>query len=155
DFPYQAYLNAALILFDGGPQTILNCNPFKNTANPYRLSTRQEGFVTFGQAEITDWIARVSTAALKAAYCQKWMVHRRLRPEELVDLIHFTKSGKKNSPLHDPLVNSPAVNATFFRTGSYLLPQSYPEASPLHPSYPSGHAAIGGACSVILKVCFG
>src|SRR5262249_46399969 len=76
DFPYQAYLNAALILFDGGPQTILNCNPFKNTANPYRLSTRQEGFVTFGQAEITDWIARVSTAALKAAYCQKWMVHR-------------------------------------------------------------------------------
>src|SRR5262249_24735613 len=39
-------------------------------------------------------------------------------------------------------------------TGSYLLPQAYPEGSPLHPSYPSGHAVIAGACSVVLKACF-
>ena len=51
-------------------------------------------------------------------------------------------------------LKSPAVDAVYLRTGSYLLPQAYPEGCPLHPSYPAGHAAIAGACSVILKVCF-
>lgn len=154
DFPYQAYLNAALILLNGGPGTILNCNPFKSPNSPYRYSTVQEGFVTFGQAEVTDWLARVSTAALKAAYCQKWMVHRRLRPEALGGLVHQTRVGNRQYPVHPVLVHSPAVDAVFFRTGTYLLPQAYPEGSPLHPSYPAGHAAIAGACSVVLKVCF-
>ena len=154
DFPYQAYLNAALILFNNGPETILNCNPFKNPANPYRKSTRQEGFVTFGQAEITDWLARVSTAALKAAYYQKWMVHRRVRPEALGGLVHFTKVGQRKYPVHAALLSSPAVDAVFSKSGTYLLPQAYPEACPLHPSYPSGHAVIGGACSIMLKALF-
>jgi PAP2 superfamily len=30
----------------------------------------------------------------------------------------------------------------------------YPEASPLHPSYPSGHATIAGACVTIFKAWF-
>jgi len=34
------------------------------------------------------------------------------------------------------------------------LPQSYPEGCPLHPSYPSGHATVAGACSVMLKAFF-
>ena len=42
----------------------------------------------------------------------------------------------------------------YSRTSSYLLPQAYPEGSPLHPSYPSGHATIAGACSAVLKACF-
>jgi hypothetical protein len=37
---------------------------------------------------------------------------------------------------------------------SYLLPQAYPEGAPLHPSYPSGHAVIAGACATALKACF-
>jgi hypothetical protein len=154
DFPYQAYLNAALILFNSGPKSILNCNPFKSESNPYRYSTIEEGFVTFGQAEITDWLGRVSTAALKAAYCQKWIVHRRIRPEALGGLIHQSRSGGKKYPIHPSLKNSPAVEAVFSRTGSYLLPQAYPEGCPLHPSYPSGHSAIAGACSTVLKACF-
>jgi hypothetical protein len=39
-------------------------------------------------------------------------------------------------------------------SGSYLLPQVYPESSPLHPSYPSGHAVVAGACVTILKAYF-
>src|SRR5208337_1446903 len=68
DFPYQAYLHASLILFDAGPATVLNCNPFRSLNNPYRTSKMEDGFVTFGQAEVTDWLARVTTAALKAAW---------------------------------------------------------------------------------------
>ena len=154
DFPYQAYLNAALILLDAGPATVLNCNPFKSFTNPYRNSKVQEGFVTFGPAEVTDWLARVTTVALKAAYCQKWMVHRRLRPEALGGLVHYTRVGTRSYPVAPALLGSPAVDATFARTGTYLLPQAYPEGSPMHPSYPAGHAAISGACSVVLKACF-
>jgi len=154
DFPYQAYLNAALILINSGPKSILNCNQFKSPNNPYRYSTIEEGFVTFGPAEVTDWLGRVTTAALKATYCQKWMVHRRLRPEELGGLIHQTRAGIREYPIHATLLESEAVDAVFSRTGSYLLPQAYPEGCPLHPSYPAGHAAIAGACSVVLKACF-
>jgi hypothetical protein len=154
DFPYQAYLGAALILINSGPKSILNCNQFRSASNPYRYSTVEEGFVTFGQAEVTDWLGRVTTAALKAAYCQKWMVHRRLRPEALGGLIHQTRSGVRKYPIHSSLLESEAVDAVFLCTRSCLLPQAYPEGCPLHPSYPAGHAAIAGACSVVLKACF-
>jgi hypothetical protein len=154
DFPYQAYLNAALILYNNGPKSLLNCNPFKSASNPYRYSTVEEGFVTFGQAEITDWIGRVSSAALKAAYFQKWMVHRRIRPEEVGGLIHQSRLGGKNYPIPPSLKNSPAVDAVLSHTGSCLLPQAYPEGCPIHPSYPSGHAVIAGACCTVLKATF-
>jgi hypothetical protein len=40
------------------------------------------------------------------------------------------------------------------RYGSYLLPQAYPEGSPLHPAYGGGHATVAGACVTILKAWF-
>ena len=154
DYSFQAYLNAALILFDNGPHTILNCNPFRSFANPYRNSRIQDGFVTFGQAEVMDWLGRISTAALKAAYCHKWLIHRRLRPEALGGLIHQTNTGIRHYPLPPALCESSGMRATFAKTGSYLLPQAYPEGCPLHPSYPAGHAALAGACATVLKACF-
>jgi hypothetical protein len=77
-----------------------------------------------------------------------------LRPEALGGLIHQTKAGLRAYPLHPALLNSPAADAVFAATETYLLPQAYPEGCPLHPSYPAGHAAIAGACSAILKACF-
>jgi hypothetical protein len=154
DFAYQAYLAAALILINSNAKSILNCNQFKSGNNPYRYSTIEEGFVTFGPAEAADWLGRVTTAALKAAYYQKWMVHRRVRPEAIGGLIHQTRIGTRNYPLHSSALHSKAVDAVYERTGTYLLPQTYPEGCPLHPSYPSGHAAIAGACAVVLKACF-
>ncbi len=154
DFAYQAYLGAALILINSSAQSILNCNQFKSSSNPYRSSTVEEGFATFGPPEAIDWLARVTTAALKAAYCQKWMVHRRIRPEGLGGLIHQTRTGVRQYPLHPSVLEDAGVDRVFRMTGSYLLPQAYPEGCPTHPSYPSGHAAIAGACSIILKASF-
>jgi len=154
DFAYQAYLSAALILVNANAKSITNCNQFKSGNNPYRFSTVEEGFVTFGPAEAADWLGRVSTAALKAAYCQKWMTHRRIRPEALGGLIHQTLTGTRQYPVHASILESAAVHEVFERHGSYLLPQTYPEGCPMHPSYPSGHAAVAGACSAILKACF-
>jgi hypothetical protein len=154
DFAYQAYLGAALILINANAKSIHNCNQFKSGNNPYRYSTVEEGFVTFGPAEATDWMGRVTTAALKAAYFQKWQVHRRLRPEALGGLIHLSRTGVRSYPVHPALLNTNGGEEVRRTTGSWLLPQTYPEGSPIHPSYPSGHAAIAGACSVILKACF-
>ena len=42
----------------------------------------------------------------------------------------------------------------FRRNDTYLLPQAYPEGSPLHPSYGAGHATVPGACVTMLKALF-
>ena len=82
------------------------------------------------------------------------MIHRRVRPEALGGLIHLTKTGVRSYPVAPALLDSPAVEATFARTGTYLFSQAYPEGCPLHPSYPAAHSAVSGASSVILKAFF-
>jgi hypothetical protein len=38
--------------------------------------------------------------------------------------------------------------------GSWLFSQAYPEGSPTHPAYPTGHGVVGGACITVLKFFF-
>src|SRR5947208_17148309 len=45
----------------------------------------------------------------------------------------------------------PIISTTY---GSYLLPQAFPEGSPTHPCYPTGHGTVGGACITVLKFFF-
>jgi hypothetical protein len=52
------------------------------------------------------------------------------------------------------LLNSQGLNACWRHNSSYLLPQAFPEGSPAHPSYPTGHGTVGGACITILKFFF-
>ena len=44
-----------------------------------------------------------------------------------------------------------ALSTSKAKFGTAYLPQAYPEGSPLHPSFPAGHAGIAGACVTILK----
>src|SRR6185437_7740944 len=93
--------------------------------------------------------------ALKAVWYQKWFVHRRLRPEAFAGRIHnlLTHPGL-NYLVHRDVLNSAALHQIFSRYGTYLLPQGYPEGSPLHPSYGAGHATVAGACVTALKALF-
>jgi len=137
------------------PEAALNENrSVLSERNPYKHSKVQDGFVTFGLAQVVDWLGRVTTAALKAAWVQKWLVHRRLRPEAFAGRIHQTKTKTVEYPIHADILDSAAVEETYGRWDSYLLPQAYPEGSPIHPSYPGGHATVAGACSVVLKSLF-
>lgn len=145
DFTFQAFQNAALIL--------MGLNAQRDT-HPYSNSPSQAGFVTFGGPHILDMVSRAAYAALKASWHQKWHVHRALRPEALAGRVHNHIRGAASYPLHSSLLNSAGVQQTFSRYGTYLLPQVYPEGSPTHPSYPSGHATIAGACTTILKAFF-
>ena len=154
DYPYQAFLNTALILENVGPENLLNTPAYLSETNPYKYPKNQMGFVTFGCAHIADWLGRVITPALKAAWFQKWMVHRRLRPEEFGGRVHLCKTGSAEYPIHSDVMKSAAIEEVRRRYGNYLLPQSYAEACPQHPAYPAGHAAIAGACATVLKAFF-
>lgn len=154
DFLYQAFHNAALILLNQSPDTILNVNPYLNPTNPYKSTKVQTGFGTFGGPDICCLLGTACKAALLAAWFQKWLVHRRTRPEEFGGRVHQTKSGNAAYPIHADLLNSAALQSIYSASGTYLLPQAYPEGCPLHPSYPSGHATVAGACSAMLKAFF-
>jgi len=154
DFLYQAFHNAALILLRQAPETVLDKNPFYNPANPYKTSKVQTGFGSFGAPHICSWLGRVATAALQAAWYQKWSIHRRLRPEEFGGLVHQTLSGMARYPVAPDLLTSAALSTTLQTRGSYLLPQAFPEGCPLHPAYPAGHATVAGACTAVLKAFF-
>jgi hypothetical protein len=93
-------------------------------------------------------------AALKAAWYQKWLVHRRLRPEEFGGRVHQQKTNATSYPIAAELLNSAALSHVFARYGTYLLPVAHPEGCPIHPTYPAGHATIAGACVTVLKAFF-
>jgi hypothetical protein len=64
------------------------------------------------------------------------------------------RRGLAKYPVSDELLGSKAHESILSRFGSSLLPQAFPEGSPLHPSYGSGHATVAGACVTILKAWF-
>ncbi len=146
DFDFQAGLCACIIL--------MKMSAPLDGAIPYQHSLTQGGFVTFGPSEIFHLVVTVANLALKPAWYQKWIVHRRVRPEELGGRLHFALSGRAGAPLHSDVLHSEAVKIVRQRNGTALLPQAYPEGCPSHPSYPAGHAVIAGACVTIIKALF-
>jgi membrane-associated phospholipid phosphatase len=146
DYPYQAFLNACLILLSLGV-------PLKGDY-PYKQSLTQGGFITFGPPDALDCVARVASPALKASWYHKWLVHRRLRPEALGGRVHNHLTHVAEYPLHADLLTATVLEEISRTTRSYLLPLAYPEGCPTHPAYPAGHAAIAGACATVLKAFF-
>jgi hypothetical protein len=153
DYLHQAFLNAGLALVDMGPDKVLNMNQYWSESNPYKHSKREYGFVTFGMAEVVDWVCRVTTASLKATWFQKWK-HLRLRPEAFGGRLHLTREGRMRYPIHAQVLRSVAIDEIEKAHQTSLLVQAYPEGCPLHPAYPGGHAAVSGACVTILKALF-
>jgi hypothetical protein len=121
--------------------------------NPYKHSRTQGSFTTFGQPYLLYLLAVVTQVALKACWYQKWLVHRRIRPEEYGGRVEMGLGGRARYPLPGELAGSLAVEEVRRRHGTALLPQAYPEGCPTHPAYPSGHAVIAGACATVLKAC--
>jgi hypothetical protein len=157
DVLYQAYFNAMLIMLQppdaSDPVTGGGLGVPLNPGNPYLNSRNQEGFGTFGPPGIAAAVAEIASRALKAVWYQKWVVHRRLRPEEFGGLVQNTINSTRY-PIHKDVLNSQALDRIQGKFGSYLLPMAFPEGCPLHPSYGAGHATVAGACVTILKAIF-
>jgi hypothetical protein len=149
DVLFQAYFTAYLVLgFLGAPV---------NPGNPYAHSTKQNGFGTFGGPDFVATLTAAARHALNSVWYQKWSVHLRHRPESGGAIARQILSGFGNTldgHVHNNVLNSQAVQSSFSRYGDYFLSQSFPEGSPTHPAYPTGHGAVAGACITILKFFF-
>lgn len=151
DVLYQTYFTAFLVL--AGLNTPLN------PGNPYNGSKTQKPFGTLGGPDAAATIGEMATRALKGAWFHKWIVDLRMRPEEYGGLVqaHVTRTTpvpQASKALHPDIFNSavlPIIHSTY---GSYLLPQAFPEGSPTHPCYPTGHGTVAGACITVLKFFF-
>lgn len=147
DMLYQAYLTGLMVL-----QTLkVPVNP----GSPYAATKTQNGFDTFGAADFPAALGEVAARALHKVWYQKWLVHLTHRPEWGGGLVHQAIIGKPRQAVPPSnVLNSKAVAQTFSKYGTYLLPQAFPEGSPNHPSYPTGHGTVGGACITVLKFFF-
>ncbi|MES1210719.1 MAG: vanadium-dependent haloperoxidase, partial [Acidobacteriota bacterium] len=158
DVLFQAYFSASLIL--GAPPEPFDASGAglgcpANPGSPYYKSTNQYGFVTFGDPYRKTLMVEVATRALKATWHQKWSVHRRLRPEAYFGRVHNqVVHNRYPGILHADVLDSPVLDRLHSKNGTYLLPISFAEGSPLHPSYTAGHATVAGACVTILKAVF-
>ncbi len=118
--------------------------------------------VTFGGLDVYGAVAAVARRSIKGAFFHKWRVHLRLRPEEFgLKLDNIRMSGDNKLSLHGDILNNTELlrriedaNYAVGEESTWLLGQAFPEGSPTHPAYPSGHATIAGACSTVMKAFF-
>jgi hypothetical protein len=145
---YQSYYFAAVAL--------LAANFPPNPGSPYSatLTPKETAFAQFGGAHITAIMADAALRGLRAVWYQKYFVHRTLRPEEYGGWVHNMLTGAGKYPINAEVLNSQAAANVFSKYGGYWLPMAFPEGSPTHPSYGSGHAAVGGASVTVLKAFF-
>lgn len=174
DYPLQAALQAALLIARQGdflPDGTYDPDPSSSpaaadTGSPYRTYTKQEEFVTFGNSDAQSFMVLVTNTALRAQWFQKWLVHRRLRPEEYGGRVHLRRTGATTAyPVPSTLLNSPVLPLVLARNaqinaarglgaGTYLLAQAFPEGSPIHPSYGSGHSTYIAAGATAIKAFY-
>ncbi|RKH52241.1 phosphoesterase [Corallococcus sp. AB049A] len=164
DYPVQSSLNAALLLtrlgdVDADPKS----SPLVfDELNPYRNYRNQEPFATLGNGDGLDVVSRIVNPALRAQWFQKWLIHRRLRPEEYAGRVHNTVTGARTYPVPPELLASPVLPLVLARNnalnggagGTYLLNQAFPEGSPVHPAYASGHSTYIGAGVTMIKAFY-
>ena len=149
DVLFQAYFVALLVL--GTIQAPAN------PGNPYIGATKQNGFGTFGGPDVAATLCAVARHALNSVWYQKWWIHLRHRPESGGAIVRQILTGNGSTlqgQVNDNVLNSQAVQASFDKYGDYFLSQSFPEGSPTHPAYPTGHGAVAGACITVLKFFF-
>lgn len=146
---YQSYLVADLVAKTVGLPT--------NPGSPYATYANEQPFGTFGGPDIAATLGAVARAAINAVWYQKWLVHLRHRPEAGGGLVHLLKTNQLDAAdaaklaNFDIVINSEALQNSYARYGTYLLSQAFPEGSPTHPAYPTGHGTVAGACITVLK----
>jgi hypothetical protein len=146
DVLFQAYFIAYLVMSTLGVPL--------NPGNPYATSRTQNGFGTLGQPDISATIGEVSARVLDTVWYQKWFVHLRPRPESSGGIAYLTKTnqlGSLQARLNNNVLNSQALKASYDANNSWFLSQAFPEGSPTHPAYPTGHGVVAGACITVLK----
>ncbi|WP_172328654.1 hypothetical protein [Mangrovicoccus sp. HB161399] len=167
DRPFQAGLNAALILLSYGLPADPGLGAVAGCGAPGLLAA----------------LADVSCLALEAMQRQKSGHHRRARPEKIGGVLTLAANGRGGRlgaeegaaeqmaaalgatglPAAVAAMNARSLAQVAnplagrgnpgWLAASWLLPQAFIEGSPMTPSYGSGHAAAAGACVTVIKAC--
>lgn len=167
DALHQAYFNAALFL-DGISAPL-------DAGNPYRGNrfSRENPFASLGGPDLLTLVSEVASRSLKVVWRQKWLVHRRARPEVYGGLVQMQRKGyngvTRDYGLPTTAAACPnfddAIDATLAAVGmhnqamnggteTFFLPMAFSAGSPTHPAYGAGHATVAGACVTTLKAWF-
>lgn len=157
--PYLAIRDAAEVLLGMGV-------PFDRRI-PYQQGGRESAtagtpgirtsvpVINFGAHDVLESVVSVFDLAQTAAWYRKWLVHRRLRPEEYAGRLEAERRGAGGPfALPSNLYDSAAPARVEGVHGTYLLPQAYTEGCPTHPSFPAGHSVVAGATVTVLKAMF-
>ena len=138
---WQVFFIAATIL--------LNRNvPFSVT------SARQaKTFIHLGPVDLFDLMMTAAKLSMNATWMIKWS-QLRYRPEEMAYQVHLKKSSGNGLNFPSSLLTNPILDKINEKYGNYLMPVAFPEGSPSHPSYPSGHATVAGAMATVVKAFF-
>lgn len=158
DMVFQPYMIAVMVLM-GRPVDGVVANPEElfGDYHPYADSDTQVGFLDFGREGIMDLVSSIGQPAHVASWVQKWLVHRRGRPEEYGGLVEAAANDDIDST-HEIAIEKFEEYEVFDRlqeeNGSRVLTQAYPEGAPLHPAYPGGHSTVSGAIGTVLKAVF-
>jgi hypothetical protein len=158
DMVFQPYMIAVMVLM-GRPVDGVVQNPEElfDDSYPYAKNETQVGFLDFGREGVMDLLSGIGQPAHVAAWTQKWLVHRRARPEEYGGLVEACANddidGDHPVPI-EKFEQYEAFDRVKEENGSHVLTQAYPEGAPLHPAYPGGHSTVSAACSTVLKAVF-
>jgi membrane-associated phospholipid phosphatase len=156
-----------ILLYNGAP--LSPASPYLNGSAP-----KEQGFITFMIGDMYRVVMACMEEAFKHCWAHKWLANRRLRPEAMAGLVNLAKVTATNPYNLDASLFAtyvtPAGNVDLLAwvlatnhlqdpyyaqsTDTYLLNQLYPEGSPVHPSYPAGHATVAAACTTALKAFF-
>jgi len=126
--------------------------PPAGATNPYRGLRKQNPAASFGQPHIAAMVAEGINATIRAAYWQKFFVHRTLRPEAYGGLVHHRLANNVSDyPIPDEMLRSEALGRTRARQGTHLLSQIYPDGSPNFSAYPGGASSVGSVAATLFK----
>jgi hypothetical protein len=129
--------------------------PPTNPSNPYRGLRKQNAATTFGLPHVSALLHEAFNNTIRAAYWQKFFVHRTLRPEAYGGLAqHRLVNGVSDYPIPDEFLRSEALGRTRSKQGTCLLSQMYPDGSPNFSAYPGGASSTYSAVVTMLKAFF-
>lgn len=151
---FQFYYQAALIAFSNG---------ISPTGHSHDVSS---SWTSGGPPDVLASVAHVCLGSLRVAWHNKYGVGMKIRPEvfaqrielahsqpqEWVDMVPGLSTIKTESQKMSSLLQE-VMNDNKNNTGveNRFLKLQFPEGSPVHPSYPAGHAVVAGAGVTVLK----
>ncbi|MDH4144658.1 MAG: vanadium-dependent haloperoxidase [Acidimicrobiia bacterium] len=153
DALYQAYLVACLLMLGDSASFP------KDPGLPETKSRTRAAFASFGGPHVLSLLTEVATRALKAVWRQKWMHHRRARPEVIAALLtlHEHDPNRVVASLQPALAELrakiPQVILDAVAAHNTAQNAATPKVQPL-AGLPAGFPAIADAANHLLPMAF-